>query len=134
MSASPLSAAMPADSYWRLMRFFNLYRCIIALIFVIAHFFLQQPAWNEQYDAALYFRLASAYFAASLLASMFTWLRWPRFEHQLTLQVSSDIGFIVALMYAAGGMQSGFGILLVVAIAAASLVSEGRLALFYAAL
>ena len=134
MSASPLSAAMPADSYWRLMRFFNLYRCIIALIFVIAHFFLQQPAWNEQYDAALYFRLASAYFAASLLASMFTWLRWPRFEHQLTLQVSSDIGFIVALMYAAGGMQSGFGILLVVAIAAASLISEGRLALFYAAL
>ena len=136
MSASALTTTSnrPVASYWRLMRFFNLYRCIIALIFVSTHFFLEPSAWNAQYDAGLYFRLALAYFAASLLAAALTWLRWPRFEHQLTLQAGTDIGFIVALMYAAGGMQSGFGILLVVAIAAASLVSEGRLALFYAAL
>lgn len=135
MSASPaIAAGLPAASYWRLMRFFNLYRCIIALIFVSGHFFLQPSSWNAQYDAGLYFKLALAYLGASLLAEGLTWLRWPRFEHQLTLQAGADIGFIVALMYAAGGMQSGFGILLVVAIAAASLISEGRLALFYAAL
>lgn len=116
------------------MRFFNLYRCIIAAIFVGSYFLMQQPAWNAQYNGALYSRLALAYLAASLLANIFTWLKWPRFETQLTLQTSADIGFIVALMYAAGGVQSGFGILLVVAIAAASIISEGRLALFYAAL
>lgn len=127
-------ALTQASTYWRLMRFFNLYRCMIAAIFIGSHFLLQERVWNMQYNGALYFKLALSYLLASLLAAAFTWLKWPRFERQLTLQASADIGFIVALMFAAGGVQSGFGILLIVAIAATSIISEGRLALFYAAL
>jgi two-component system sensor histidine kinase PilS (NtrC family) len=36
-------------------------------------------------------------------------------------------------MHAAGGIQSGLGLLLIITIVTASLVSNGRLALFYAA-
>src|SRR5690606_13356259 len=78
--------------------------------------------------------ISIGYVIASLAAAFLTWLEKLRFNHQLTLLTITDIGFIVALIYAAGGLKSGLGLLLVVAIASASLISQGRLALFYAAL
>ncbi|MEO8419428.1 MAG: ATP-binding protein [Methylophilaceae bacterium] len=122
------------SAYWRQMGFLNVYRLIIACVFVGTHFILHERIWWENYNGTLYIESAIGYLTASLLAITFTWLRWPRFNHQLTLQTITDISFIVVLMYAAGGVKSGLGLLLVVAIAAASLISQGRLALFYAAL
>ena len=122
------------NAYWRSMGFFNLYRLIIACIFIAAYFTLRERSWWENYNADLYLQLAAGYLLASLTAITSTWLRWPRFNRQLTLHTIADIGFIVALMHSAGGIKSGFGLLLVVAIAAASVISQGRLALFYAAL
>jgi two-component system sensor histidine kinase PilS (NtrC family) len=123
-----------AGAYWRPMGFLNVYRLIIACVFVGSHFILHERIWWENYNGSLYIESAIGYLIASILAIVFTWLRWPRFNRQLTLQTIADIGFIVVLMYAAGGVKSGLGLLLVVAIAAASLISQGRLALFYAAL
>jgi two-component system sensor histidine kinase PilS (NtrC family) len=57
-----------------------------------------------------------------------------RFHLQLGLQVSADILFIVVLMFASGGIPSGLGLLLLSGLAAAGLISRGRLTLFYAAL
>ena len=122
------------SAYWRPMGFLNVYRLIIACIFIGSHFILHKRIWWENYNGTLYLESAIGYLTASLVAITFTWLRWPRFNRQLTLQTITDIGFIVVLMYAAGGVKSGLGLLLVVAIAAASLISQGRLALFYAAL
>ncbi|HYN53603.1 MAG TPA: ATP-binding protein [Methylotenera sp.] len=51
----------------------------------------------------------------------------------LPLQIIADIFFILLFMFAAGGIGSGLGLLLIIIIVTASLVSNGRLALFYAA-
>lgn len=128
---SPLSHP---DAYWRTMRLFGLYRGIIALILFATYFLLQERSWDENADRTLYLDVAAGYLGFSLLAALFTSLRWPRFNRQLTLQVMGDIGFIVVLMFSAGGVRSGLGVLLVIAIAGAALISQGRLALFYAAL
>lgn len=120
--------------YWRPMGFFNLYRLILACLFVASYFSLRERVWWENYNSTLYLQFALGYLLAGLFAVAFTRLRWPRFNRQVALQTVADIGFIVVLMYAAGGVKSGLGLLLVVAIAAASLISQGRLALFYAAL
>ena len=50
------------------------------------------------------------------------------------MQVGADILFIVVLMFASGGISSGLGLLLLSGLAAAGLISRGRLTLFYAAL
>ncbi|HWN30014.1 MAG TPA: ATP-binding protein [Burkholderiales bacterium] len=50
------------------------------------------------------------------------------------MQVFGDIVFLVVLMYASGGITSGLGLLLLASLAAAGLISRGRLAFFYAAL
>ena len=122
------------QDYWRSMSVFNFYRLIIASVFIGSHIFLHNRSWWENFDSRMYAHLAVAYLVFSLVAVALTRWRWPSFERQRSFQAISDIFFIVALMHAAGGIASGLGLLLIVAIAAASLVSQGRLALFYAAI
>ncbi|MCX7628459.1 MAG: ATP-binding protein [Methylophilaceae bacterium] len=88
-------------------------------------------SWQE-YDTHLFGATAALYVLFSIASLFAAKSRWPDFNHQLTLGTLADIGFITTLMFASGGVRSGFGLLLVIAIAAASLVSQGRLALFYA--
>ncbi|HWU83124.1 MAG TPA: ATP-binding protein [Methylophilaceae bacterium] len=123
-----------AKTYWRSLGYLGYYRITIALLFLGAYLFLGHDIWWNNYNSQLYFALSSSYLFFGLFASGLTFVQWPRFNHLLTLQISIDIVFIVSLMYSVGGIKSGVGLLLVVAIAAASLISQGRLALFYAAL
>src|ERR1051325_10830131 len=102
------------------MRFFNLYRLLVASVFVASYILWHGHLWGENYNNALYFEFANGYLITSLAALLFTWVKWPRFDRQLILQTIADIAFIVVLMYAAGGIKSGLGLLLIVAIAAAS--------------
>lgn len=122
------------NNYWRSMRLLNFYRIIIACILIGLYFFLDNNDWWNESNGQLYIRLAVGYLIVGLGALAFSWIEWPKFNRLLTLQTIADIVFIVVLMHAAGGIKSGLGLLLVVAIAAASLISQGRLALFYAAL
>lgn len=122
------------NNYWRSMRLLNFYRLVIACILIGFYFFLSDKNWWADSNDPLFIRLAVGYLVAGLIALAFTMIEWPKFNRLLTLQTIADILFIVVLMHAAGGIKSGLGLLLVVAIAAASLISQGRLALFYAAL
>ncbi len=122
------------ESYWRSLFFLNLYRITVAgLLLATWTLMAKRQSWAE-YDAHLFGSAAAVYFLAGVVSLVFAKLQWPRFNRQLTLQVVGDILTITTLMYASGGVRSGFGLLLVVAIAAASLVSQGRLAMFYAAM
>lgn len=132
----PISVTKPVphtDAYWRTMRYFSLYRLIIALL-LGAYLLFDQREWWENYNTSLYFKLSVSYIAFAIVAGVLVIARWPRFNRQLTGQVIGDIVFIVLLMNAGGGVRSGLGLLLVVAVAGASLITQGRLALFYAAL
>ncbi|MCZ7653966.1 MAG: hypothetical protein M5R42_06235 [Rhodocyclaceae bacterium] len=51
------------------------------------------------------------------------------FNTLLTLQVSADILAITLLMYASGGEKSGLAVMLLVVLAGAGLVGQGRLTL-----
>ncbi len=61
-------------------------------------------------------------------------LRKPGFNWQLIQQVCTDVIFICTMSYASGGLESGLGILLMISLAGSSLISKGRLALFFAAI
>lgn len=61
-------------------------------------------------------------------------LREPDFNWQLVQQACSDVIFICIMIYASGGLESGLGILLMISLAGAGLISKDRLAIFFAAL
>lgn len=128
-----LSATWEAN--WRSFQYFNLYRLVIAILFVLAFFFPNE--WSVRLNllpSPVLFALTGCYAAAVLGGFLLSgWWRY-RFNFQLSSQVAVDVLVVSILMYLAGGVSSGLGILLIVSLAAASLVGRGRLVLFYAAM
>ena len=102
---------------WRPLRLFNLYRAVVAGLFVGLVLVDAPPRALSDRDPALFFYTALAYLAFSVLASVAIARRRPRFETQVRAQVLGDIAAIALLMYASGGVSSGFGLLMVVAVA-----------------
>ncbi|MBT9611985.1 MAG: PAS domain-containing protein [Burkholderiales bacterium] len=122
-----------ANTYWRSLHYFNFYRMIAAGILLLAHLLLggRNPfgvlAPNVYVLASVLYLL----FCAGVIVTIQT--RWPRFDIQLSVQVIADILLITVLMYSSGGIASGLGLLILVTLAASSLISRGRLAMFHAA-
>lgn len=130
-------AAQPhdvADSFWVSLRYFNAYRAAVAALFLILVVAYGDALALGQKNLRL-FGLVSALYLAAAAAFHVAIKRVPRhFETQLTVQVCTDIVAIVLLMYASGGFRTGLAVMLLISVAGASLVSRGRLLLFYAAL
>jgi two-component system, NtrC family, sensor histidine kinase PilS len=123
---------------WRSLKLYNCYRLLIALLLLVTQGLLNSGGlWqsgNTSLFLDLFSALATGYFLFSLISAVLTWFEKPDIDLNLPIQIIIDIGFIVLLMHAQEGSQSSLGLLLVITIASASLISEGRLALFYAAL
>lgn len=132
----PESVAEPAERtrpFWRSFHFFNAYRLFVA-VFLLAIV----AVWGNSLQFGsrslpLFGITATLYVLFSILCFALVRLEW-RFSLQITVQVAADIAFIVVLMHASGGISSGLGLLLLATLAAAGLISRGRLAIFHAAL
>ncbi|HUW51306.1 MAG TPA: ATP-binding protein [Sulfuricella sp.] len=121
------------ETYWRSLRYFNLFRLIVAGTFSAAYtsFGIVQPF--GAYNPSLFYATSIIYVTFAMLMVVPIGVRWPRFNLLLNAQVSADILFIVLLMHASGGIQSGLGLLLLGPLVATGMVSRGRLAMFHAA-
>ena len=119
---------------WRSLQLYNGYRVLITLLFLVLQGWLSLESSLQDLSSDLYSTLTLAYFIFSIISAIFTWLEKPDIDISLPTQIIIDIGFIVLLMHAQQGSQSSIGLLLIIAIASASLISVGRLALFYAAI
>src|SRR5204863_9187497 len=62
--------------------------------------------------------------------------RWqkPDFDTQVGMLAFADVAILTLLMRASGGLSSGLGLLLIVAIAGSSLMLGRRVSIFYASL
>ncbi len=122
---------------WSSLKLYNAYRLVLALLLLITQGLVSSESlWqsiNSSLLASLFSTVVTGYFIFSLISATFTWIEKPNIDINLPIQIIIDIGFIVMLMHAQDGSQSSIGLLLIIAVAAVSLISEGRLALFYAA-
>jgi len=133
MTEKPIAEFPPAD-YWRSLRYFNLYRLTLASMFVFLSGVIGSSLSLTQYDWKKFFVTSVIYAIAAGLSFVPLRLRWPRFTWQLAGQVGVDIAIFMVLAFASGGIQSSVGLLLLVSLAAAGLISRGRITLFFAAL
>ena len=122
------------DSFWRSLRYFSIYRLVVAAVFLIT-FLISGGKMNlASQSPTLFLWTDSAYLVISF-AFLLTLQHFERaFNLQLSIQVACDVAFLAVLMYASGGARSGVAFMLVVVVAGAGLVGQGRLTLFYAAL
>jgi len=122
------------DSFWTSLRYFNIYRMAVAVLF-LGITLIYGDALNLGSYRLNFFRLVCvAYLALGVVFhSLLRNLR-DLFNVQLSAHVSLDIIAITLLMYASGGIRSGLGVMLLIALTGAALVAPRTLALLYAAL
>jgi two-component system sensor histidine kinase PilS (NtrC family) len=121
------------DTTWRTLAVLCAYRLVLAVLLAILFAF-----FNPYFSLGLVARglvvpTTVAYAFASLVLVAPARLREPSLTLQVTAGVVVDVVAIVMLMYASGGVRSGLGLLLLVSLAAAGLITRGRLAHFHAA-
>ncbi|MDO9365256.1 MAG: HAMP domain-containing sensor histidine kinase [Methylotenera sp.] len=117
----------------RAIRIINIFRFILSLVFISFYFYVEKSHWLDSENAPLFFSLSLAYGLFSVTLLVISPFKSKALTYFHPVQIVIDIIFIILMMYAAGGIQSGLGLLLIITIVTASLVSNGRLSLFYAA-
>ena len=130
----PASAAPGyPESYWRSLYFFNVFRVSVATLMLALVLLWRHAVPFGSQNMTLFVVTVVFYILFSI--PCFTLIKSRRrFNLQLTVQVAGDVGFMVILIHASGGISSGLGLLLLATLAGAALIGRGRLALFYAAL
>jgi len=122
-----------AEQFWRSLIYFNIYRLITAGGVLVASSIFQFSSFGA-HNANLFHFVAVGYVVFCCIAVVLAKIRRPSFDWQLIFQIGSDVLFICIMIYASGGIKSGLGVLLMVSLAGAGLISRGRLALLFASI
>jgi two-component system, NtrC family, sensor histidine kinase PilS len=123
----------PDDTTWRTLVVFCGYRIVLALFVGAAFAYLNRFFMLGILSPAAVVPTVASYTAAAVLLLVPARLREPSLMLQVTAGVIVDVAAIVMLMHASGGVRSGLGVILLVSLAAAGLITRGRLAFFHAA-
>jgi two-component system sensor histidine kinase PilS (NtrC family) len=125
--------AQADETTWRTLAVFCGYRVILSVVLGIAFLFMNQVFQMGLAEPSLMVPAGLAYFVASVTLLVPARFREPSLMVQVTVGVLIDVAAIVVLMYASGGVRSGLGAMLLVSLAAAGLITRGRLVYFHAA-
>ena len=133
-SSTPETDSQTRNHSWTLLMILNLYRLVVAGSCVTLAGLTLLPEWWPNYLTRLFYEVGVLYL---LLGALMIWplvRRRPPLQLQLLGGVLLDVAAMVVLIYASGGVDGGVALLLMISIIGASLISEGRMALFFAAL
>jgi two-component system sensor histidine kinase PilS (NtrC family) len=133
LSKAEGQAAVEAQN-WKLLKYFNFYRLAIAIASSAIAIFIGKYTPFGEVHPGLFLSSSVVYAIISLTAVFAIHWRKPDYESQATLLSFSDITLLTIIMHASGGLASGLGLMLVVAIAGTSLMLGKRLTIFYASL
>jgi len=128
------SVNYPDTTSWQALTWYNLYRFLIAFLFVSMYWIGQLPEPLGIYDRNVFALASHLLLFVSIAALFFIKIRQPPFFYQVTGHVLLDIVLIAAFIYSSAGLNSGFGMLMVIAIAGGSILIAGRIGFFFAAM
>lgn len=119
---------------WRLLQVYLYYRLLLAVSLISAYLLTDSKSGTiSTQDQQLYFATIVTYLSLAILSLLIARLRTGRLGIQVFIIIVTDILAIGILEYANGQTSSNLTILLVVTVAAGSILVEGKLASFFAA-
>lgn len=125
----------PSESFWKSLQYFNLYRfCIAVILFVSSQVNTLSISVLSDERSTSHLVVTGFYLLATFASVVILRFFRRRFNLQLSTQVLIDILVLTALIHFEGGLRGGFGAMLLVSLAGAGLVGQGRLVLLYAAM
>jgi two-component system sensor histidine kinase PilS (NtrC family) len=119
---------------WRVLRLVNRFRALTAVLLLAIFLLADEPRLIGHENPDLFFAAALIYFVFGALNDFAVTQHWPSLAGQSLGQVLVDVGTIVALAHASGGLESGIGNLLIVSIGAISLIWSRRHAVMFGAI
>ncbi len=135
MPASDLpQITAPSDLAWRVIGLLNLYRVLVPLVLVSMQLLAGAQWAPVAMRPSLFLSACVAYFTAAVLLVIARRLEWASLRIVALVNASVDSAAIALIMYAAGGISSGLGILLVLPVAALAVLADHRDAFLIAAL
>jgi len=123
------------ESYWTSLRYFSFYRVLVAAGFLAATTLIYDSSLVlGAYSPGMFRYTAGAYLACGVLFYVVLARLRDLFNLQLSLHALADISAFTLLMHASGGMRSGLGVMVLIALIGAALLAPRRLAFLYAAI
>lgn len=119
---------------WRVLSTLNVFRLLVAITLVGLFFARSDPHFFGNRYPDVFAATAAAYLVFAVVFGLAIRHRWVAAEPQIISQVVVDIGAIVILMHASGGISSGLGGLLIVFVGGSSLVVSLQFPVFLAAI
>jgi len=129
-----VSVNVPGRTAWKALSYFNLYRFLIAFLFAALYWVGQLPEPLGIYDETLFAITTHIYLAVTVIAHLLVHIQKPPYNYQVFGQVLIDICCITMMMYASNGLNSGFGMLLVITVAGGGLLSTSKIGILYASM
>ena len=118
---------------WRALRLFSLYRIILSGFLLVLIVSGNLPSPFGTLAEGMFTTAVAGHLAAAVFFLLLVQYQRPAFREQVFAQLTVDFVVFGVLMYASGGVGSGIGLLLVMSVAAGSLLMIGRTAYFFAA-
>lgn len=112
------------------LRYFNLFRLVVAGLFVVLGRDLRLGGDHP----AVFLAAAFAYLGAVLALGFPDVIRRLGFDRVVSIQAVIDVLTLAVIMWTSGGYRSGMPVLMMIMLAGSGLVAEGRMVLFFAAL
>lgn len=122
------------EQNWRSLHFFNIYRVILAGIFVTSIFIDKNLPLLGSHDPISFVFTSYLYMGLGIFASFAIHWRWAKFDNFVVALAMVDITCLTIIMHNSGGIETGLGMLIVVAIAANSMLTNGQYANLIAAM
>ncbi len=127
--------ALPTRTFWRSLRYLAVARCIVAgLILAYVPLLGREASLVDSFDRPMFLAVAAIYLLFASLVALIARLTRRGFHAQLLVGVVVDVLLITLIVSAAGGSRSGLGLMLVMPVAGAAILSTPLLSLFVAAL
>jgi two-component system sensor histidine kinase PilS (NtrC family) len=133
-SSGTARGALAEATGWRALRFFNIYRLVLTGLFSVLVLTNTLPPPLGAVDSDLFAVAVLTYFACTIAMQVFIEQRYTTHIALTYALVTLDTAAVVVMMFSSGGVTSGLGMLLVVTIVGASILTTGRHALAFAAL
>jgi two-component system, NtrC family, sensor histidine kinase PilS len=127
------TSSAPSDFAWRVLGLLNLYRVLVPIVLLSMQWVVGAEWALLAVRPALFLSACIAYFTAALLLIIARRLKWSSLRIVTLVNVTVDSLAIAWILYAAGGVASGLGILLVLPVAALAVLADHRDAFLIAA-
>jgi len=121
-----LTATAPSDLAWRVIGLVNLYRLLVPLVLLAIVFLPASQAVLITTQPNLFLTSCLVYFFVGVLMIVARRLSWPSIRRVALLNATVDSVGIAIILYSAGGVGSGLGILLVLPVGATAVLGNNR--------